>query len=246
MSHTQRCIKLGDSGGILNLGIVQAATSGMKVDAPQSSIREQQLSELFGLFDLDGSGVVEVAELLLLAKEKRVGSELVWTEQKNQQLMYRIDTDGSGGLDLPEFTTYFMDQWHGGMFKLSQLQFDETIVRFTDIGTTCRASFEQRVDLNSVGADPAELQHAGASGEAAEETVGGGKSGRARRASKDEAARTAAAGEEAASEEESASHSRRSREGESRRRSLSATQTPLQRRQQRGAERAWGRWTDQG
>ena len=80
----------------------------MKADALESSIREQELSELFGMFDLDGSGVVEAAELLLLAKEKRVGSELVWTEQKNQQLMYRIDADGSGGLGLAEFRTYFM------------------------------------------------------------------------------------------------------------------------------------------
>ena len=109
-----------------------------KSDRADSTRQKQQLREVFGLFDLGGNGSVDAHELLTLAAEKRVGTELQWGEAKNQRLMGKVDSDGNGSLDVQEFVVYFMDKWHGGMKGLSCAEFDETIEQFTDVARRCK------------------------------------------------------------------------------------------------------------
>jgi len=78
----------------------------------QNVDRGGQLRKIFGVFDLDGSGVIEANELMCLgqARAKTGQKSRVWTVEKNKAMIASMDKGARDGMvEADEFVSYFMD-----------------------------------------------------------------------------------------------------------------------------------------
>ena len=71
-----------------------------------ASQREQALRTVFTKFDLDSSGVIEAKELLALGKARRTLGQKsrLWSEDKNDALVQKLDFNGDGKVPHPKAT----------------------------------------------------------------------------------------------------------------------------------------------
>ena len=98
--------------------------------------RKAQLLGVFGMFDLDDSGVIEPRELLKLGKTRRsLGQKQgKWTLEKNDAMIRKMDLDDDGVVSRDEFSEYFKD----ALSFLDPEEFDNTIADFMDVANACR------------------------------------------------------------------------------------------------------------
>jgi len=77
--------------------------------ASNNRSRETMLREVFAVFDLDGEGTVDTAELLKLGKARRsLGQKSgEWNEEKNARLVRRMDSNRDGTIQEDEFASFF-------------------------------------------------------------------------------------------------------------------------------------------
>ena len=102
-----------------------------------TAVRRAKLQKVFDMFDLSGGGNLEKTELLKLGQRRRQLGQItgVWTEEQNQKLMARIDTDGDGKLSVDEFCVYF-----GETLTKDPVEFDAMIEQFTEVANDCRCA----------------------------------------------------------------------------------------------------------
>jgi len=98
--------------------------------------RKAQLLGVFGMFDLDDSGVIEPRELLKLGKTRRsLGQKQgKWTLEKNDAMIRKMDLDDDGVVSRDEFSDYFED----ALSFLDPGEFDNTIADFMDVANASR------------------------------------------------------------------------------------------------------------
>ena len=71
-----------------------AANNIAEVNKRASADREKQLLKCFGLFDLDGTGLLNAQELDKLAKIKRkIERQGTWDDEKNMKLFRKVSHD---------------------------------------------------------------------------------------------------------------------------------------------------------
>ena len=106
--------------------------------------REARLAQVFDAFDLDGLGVIEVEELLVLGINRKVlgQKERVWTAEKNAKLMQRMDHDTNGQVEEDEFVGHFMEEL--------RLESDERFVEVMEefMECACVSTTKARSDTN--------------------------------------------------------------------------------------------------
>ena len=97
--------------------------------------RLTQLLRVFLAFDADGSGFVEVSELMQLgAMRQQLGQTTdEWTEEKNAQLLNRMDTNQDGCISGSEFCSYFETT-----LPRNQQAFDVVVAQFMQVAEACR------------------------------------------------------------------------------------------------------------
>ena len=101
---------------------------------PASSLpmyREQKLRDLFRMFDLSGDGLVSLDEFLVIG-QAIYGNEN-WTEAANTAAFGRVDTDGSGTIDVVEFVAIF----ERSMESVDEARFEELLLRYEGAAALC-------------------------------------------------------------------------------------------------------------
>ena len=100
----------------------------------QVVVRQKQLSTVFRVMDLDGSGYIEVGELMRLGTARRELRQRQgeWTEQKNIKLLCKIDANSDGKISCMEFAEHFERA-----MPEEQLQFDAIIEQFMQVARSC-------------------------------------------------------------------------------------------------------------
>jgi len=95
-----------DSVSRRSTSVIGGSPSGFK----QRVDREKELAKVFRAFDLDGSGICEADELLVLGQRRQeLGQkQRAWTEQKNAALIKKMDQNGDGQIEESEFVRHFV------------------------------------------------------------------------------------------------------------------------------------------
>lgn len=73
---------------------------------PKTLIELQQMEELFNKYDDDGSGTIEVRELMQMFKENGIQIK----EEQMKLIFSTVDADKNGALNLREFKSFVIDQ----------------------------------------------------------------------------------------------------------------------------------------
>ena len=132
------------STGITSTGALQAAAASSfsmsATDQPKAG-RLQELLKVFGVFDLDGSGSIEASELLQLGKMRRkLGqSKGEWSEAKNNRMVKKMDENGDGVIDGPEFSEYFEQA-----LPQDAKAFNVVVGEFMEVAEACRERKERQ------------------------------------------------------------------------------------------------------
>ena len=115
--------------------VVAACAYGNQKEALGKPLRRAKLLKVFGVFDLDGSGSIEASELLQLGKMRRqLGqSKGEWSEAKNNRMVKKMDENGDGVIDGPEFSEYFEQA-----LPTDKRVFDLVVSQFTVMAQVCR------------------------------------------------------------------------------------------------------------
>ena len=103
-----------------------------------SAMRRAALSAVFEELDLDSSGYIEPSELMVLgtARQSMGQKARVWTEEKNLNLVRRMDKNGDGQIEKEEFIGHFEKALPRG-----QVEFERVIAQFMEAARHCaRAS----------------------------------------------------------------------------------------------------------
>jgi len=104
-----------------------AKASRKDKEAERRGRRTAKLERVFAAFDLDGSGSIERDELFELGKARRVAGQAhgSWTEEKNDRLVQKLDTDQDGKVCKDEFTSHFEQN-----LTFNEEEFDGTMSNF--------------------------------------------------------------------------------------------------------------------
>lgn len=94
-------------------------------DAPQLTLEDRQLKQLFAEFDLDRSGELDREEIAQVIS--RMGTHA--TEAELDAAMVEMDADGSGEVDFDEFRAWFK-QSKGSASKFASVVADASRMRF--------------------------------------------------------------------------------------------------------------------
>ena len=102
-----------------------SGSSGSKVD------RVRELQNVFHCFDLDGSGTIEPAELMILGQRRtELGHKTrIWTPEKNRRMVDNMDLDVDGVIDESEFVKHYLS----GLSGESDATFMKTITEFLEL-----------------------------------------------------------------------------------------------------------------
>merc|ERR1711988_293235 len=92
--------------------------------------RRQRLQSVFGAFDLDRSGSIEVSELLELGRARRATGQRTgeWSPDRNRRLVQRLDTDGDGKVSEAEFVRHFSEA-----LPYDESSFERVIEEFLEV-----------------------------------------------------------------------------------------------------------------
>ena len=116
---------------------------------PSDAERQCALERVFGLFDLDGSGTIEAAELMELGQARRrlgqKGGE--WTEEKNQRLVEKLGGSEDGQVRCVEFVRHFSST----LAHLRLSEFEATIGAFEQAAAACSAGKQQPEGKSGAG-----------------------------------------------------------------------------------------------
>eukprot|EP00658_Telonema_sp_P-2_P035028 TRINITY_DN25526_c0_g1_i1.p1 TRINITY_DN25526_c0_g1~~TRINITY_DN25526_c0_g1_i1.p1 ORF type:complete len:824 (-),score=233.95 TRINITY_DN25526_c0_g1_i1:161-2464(-) len=131
---------------------VERAASPKVVQSPGTGghrQRQSRLTQLFGMFDLDGSGMIEARELLELGRARReLGQRSgAWTEEKNNRLVRKMDVKGDGVVSCEEFVSHFSIALPEG-----RRQFDEVLDELVEcVRAVHLGKVFERFDLDGSG-----------------------------------------------------------------------------------------------
>ena len=105
------------------------------VDLIEDKRREEALAEVYREFDLDGSGEVGFAELLLLGQTRRkLGQKTgAWTADMYRHLLDKIGTNSDGDVSEHNFVRYF-----SRTLPNEPASFDQTVEQFLECARACR------------------------------------------------------------------------------------------------------------
>merc|ERR1712091_674648 len=87
----------------------RAKVSRKAKEGERKERRLGKLERVFDAFDLDGSGMIERDELYELGKARRTSGQMYgsWTEDKNNRLVEKLDTNDDGLVSKDEFSPNF-------------------------------------------------------------------------------------------------------------------------------------------
>lgn len=99
--------------------------------------RPRELKKVFRAFDMDKSGKLESKQLLILGKRRQeLGQKTealrIWTEEKNLEMIRRMDKDNDGVVDTAEFVSYFLT----GLADVTDRCFMKTMYEFMALITS--------------------------------------------------------------------------------------------------------------
>ena len=103
--------------------------------------RERKLANVFKRFDLDSSGAIEAAELMILGQARRELAHRsgTWTKDMNAKLVSTMDRNGDGKISLDEFTRYF-----NSSLPPARDDFDAHVSNFLQVADTVRKAKEEQ------------------------------------------------------------------------------------------------------
>ena len=121
------------------LGITDTSLKKSSINESERVRREKALGSVFKALDPNVNGDVDSNEVWEIARLKRlveIASGLQdspWSAQKRDNLMARLDPEGTGNVQLRNFMSYFMERWQGGMEALERQEFDDTCEFFLNV-----------------------------------------------------------------------------------------------------------------
>ena len=117
--------------------------------------RRQQLVEVFKVFDLDKSGVIESSELLELGQMRRkLGQKSgEWNEEKNARLIKKMDANGDGKIQESEFAQFFEEA-----LTQERKEFNSIVNQFESVAESCRSRKEEAREAQKEAEEKAERQ----------------------------------------------------------------------------------------
>lgn len=131
-----------DSSGSASTSPVSSPGSPDVILSPeQKAVRIKKLLDVFELFDLDGTGVIESAELQKLGQARRhLGHKSgEWTAEKNARLIKKMDLNGDGTIRSDEFSEFFEQA-----LSTDTDEFDKTMAQFTEVAHAIRKEKQKR------------------------------------------------------------------------------------------------------
>ena len=119
-----------------------AAQRAANVQLRSRLFRERSLRAVFQKFDLDNDGVIHISELLDLGKARRkLGQkEGMWTEDKNQRFLKRLDQNQDGVISMAEFVLHFEEA-----LPHEEADFLAVISQFMECARMASSTFEMKI-----------------------------------------------------------------------------------------------------
>ena len=86
---------------------------------------------MFGLFDLDGDGEIDIADLNSIGKQRRkLGHKSgEWTSDKHDRLVRKLDVNGDGFVKSKDYVQYYLNL-HS---KASNRDFVEVVRKYMEV-----------------------------------------------------------------------------------------------------------------